>query len=132
MAKRSLHLVPTGSKPATNGTQPPRKLGKHGTDLWRRITHEYDISDAGGIELLTLICQALDRAESLHAAIEETGEMIQTRNGGWRENPMLKGELANRAFVAKMLMRLGINVSVTPPRGPGRPPMGGLGWPGDA
>jgi hypothetical protein len=52
------------------GTSPPRKLGQHGADLWRRIMSEYDLSDAGGRELLLLGCQMLDRAEDLREVIE--------------------------------------------------------------
>src|SRR5262245_2946150 len=46
-------------------TAPPRKLGKHGRQLWDRVQAEFGITDIGGIELLTLCCQSLDRAESL-------------------------------------------------------------------
>jgi hypothetical protein len=52
-----LKLV-TGAQP---GIKPPRKLGQAGTNLWRAVTTEYGIVDAGGIEILALACQALDR-----------------------------------------------------------------------
>ena len=32
--------------------KPSRKLGQHGADLWARVTSEYAITDAGGVELL--------------------------------------------------------------------------------
>jgi hypothetical protein len=52
-----LHVVTDGPR----GTNPPRKLGQHGTNLWRTIMSEYDIADAGGIEMLLLACQQLAR-----------------------------------------------------------------------
>ncbi len=131
MKKSSPLTLVSDGKPAANHNQPPRKLGAHGLDLWRRVTSEYPIEDAAGVEVLTLACEAADRAASLSAAIEENGELIQTRAGVWKENPMLRSELAARGFVAKMLIKLGLHVSTTPPRGPGRPPRGGLGWDGD-
>jgi hypothetical protein len=85
----------------------------------------YDIHDSGGIELLTLACQALDRAESLRERIDTEGELIQVR-GNLKEHPGLKAELANRAFVARTLVKLGLDVEPIRPM-PGRPAKG-FGW----
>jgi len=30
--------------------KPSRKLGQHGADLWARVTSEYAITDAAGVE----------------------------------------------------------------------------------
>jgi hypothetical protein len=46
-------------------------------DLWNSVQREYGISDIGGIELLCLAAQSLDRAESLSARIAEDGETIR-------------------------------------------------------
>ena len=110
-----------------NGNKPPRTLGNYGTSLWARVTAEYHIEDAAGRELLTLACQALDRAEALREAIDRDGELLHLRTGNMREHPALKHELQARAFVAKMLLRLGLDVE--PLRaGPGRPPDSRSGW----
>ena len=94
------------------GSQPPRKLGAHGLNLWRAITSEYDISDIGGIEILAQICAALDRAEALAEQVEADGP-----KGGLKEHPALKTELANRAFVCRNIQRLGLNLEVVKPVG---------------
>ena len=52
---------------------PPRQLGKHGMQLWRAVTAEYAIEDAGGVEMLAQACQALDRAEECSAQISRDG-----------------------------------------------------------
>ena len=70
-----------------------------------------------------LACQALDRAEACRDAIDRDGEVQLTRYGS-KEHPALRAELASRAFVAKMLLRLGLDVEPMRP-GPGRPPKGG-------
>ena len=115
-AKSSLRLVPpTGT---SNGA-PPRKLGAFGANLWQRILSEYEIEDAAGLELLTLACQQLDRAESLRAQIDAEGEVIKTQRGK-RDHPALRHEIQARAFVAKTLLRLGLNVEPLRPQ-PGRP-----------
>jgi phage terminase small subunit len=110
--------------PGSTVPPPPRALGPHGTQLWNRVQREYHILDCGGIELLCLICQSLDRAESLSAAIAEDGQTIRTRTG-IRAHPALRDELANRALVARLLSKLGINAEPVKP--PGRP-ASGIGW----
>jgi hypothetical protein len=108
------------------GLDPPRTLGNHGRNLWLRITSEYDLSDAGGRELLVLICQALDRAEALREQIDAEGE-VQKVKGVLRDHPALRHELQNRSFIAKGLARLGLAVEVGPIRNIGRPVRGGIG-----
>ena len=103
---------------------PPRPLGEAGQSLWDRIQTEYNVVDSGGIEMLTLACEALDRAAELRAQIDADGLM----NQHGRENPLLKHELAARAFVSRTLQRLGLDVE--PVRAPGRPGGRASGWTG--
>jgi hypothetical protein len=107
--------------PGSIAPPPPRTLGTPGLGLWNRVQAEYHILDCGGIELLCLACQALDRAESLSEAIAAEGQTVCTRIGG----PALRDELANRAFVTRTLAKLGI--ANEPVKSPGRP-ASGLGW----
>jgi hypothetical protein len=87
--KPSLQIV--GSLTPT-GQQPPRKLGQHGMNLWRTITSEYNITDAGGIEILMQVCAATDRVESLAKQIDEEGEAIMI-NGVPKSHPLLRDEI---------------------------------------
>jgi hypothetical protein len=115
----SLRIV-TPSTPT--GTQPPRKLDEHGFNLWRTIMSEYDIADAGGIEILMQICAATDRVEALAEQIDREGETI-TVKGVPRSHPLLRDEIQIRAFICRGLQRLGLNVEAIKPIG--RP--GGFG-----
>jgi len=85
-------------------------------------------SDAGGRELLLLACECLDRAVALRAIIDAEGMIVRTRTG-LKDHPLLRHELANRALVSKLLVRLGLDMeaSPVPPSGVGRPPNGGIG-----
>jgi hypothetical protein len=121
MPKSPLTLV----EPGATVPPPPRTLGSHGLSLWTRVQREYRILDCGGIELLCLACQALDRAESLSEAIAAEGQTICTRSG-IKAHPALRDELANRAFITRALARLGI--ATEPVKSPGRPAGGALGW----
>lgn len=104
--------------PDPTGPAPPRKLGEHGGALWSRVMADYQIADAGGVELLAQACGALDRAEALRARIDADGEIIDTP-GGPKAHPGLKDELGNRAFVTRCIARLGLDVE--PVQRVGRP-----------
>jgi hypothetical protein len=120
----SLTVVGEGPE---NGLKPPRKLGPAGGSLWARIQSEYAITDVGGVELLCLACQALDRAEALADAIARDGEVIHSRTGIPKTHPAVKDELACRSFVAKTLQKLG--VTDEPLKAVGRPARS-FGWRG--
>jgi hypothetical protein len=110
--------------PGSTAPPPPRTLGPPGTALWNRIQAEFAISDAGGLELLCLACEAIDRASALAACIDADGLTLRTRTG-IRSHPCLRDECASRALAARLLVRLG--VTTEPVKTPGRP-ASGLGW----
>ena len=117
--KPSLSLV----HPTTSSTSPAQKFGPAGQALWDGIMSEYGIADIGGLELLRQACAAQDRIASIRAAIDHDGEAFVSRSGAIRANPLLRDELANRAFVCRVLEKLGITVE--PLRSSvGRPPKG--------
>jgi hypothetical protein len=115
-----LHLV-TGDQPRV---KPLRKLGKPGANLWRSVMSEFEISDAAGLEMLTMACEQLDRAQDCREQIDRDGLMFKTKSGP-KNHPLLKDELAARAFVCRTLQRLGLNLEAVKPVG--RPPRG-IGW----
>jgi hypothetical protein len=117
MVKPPLALIGSG---AADDAQPPRKLGQHGMALWKAVTAEYTIQDAGGIELLCQACQAADRVEALAGQISQDGEIVRTRTGP-RSHPGLKDEVQLRAFIVRTIEKLGLNFEAVRPTG-GRPP----------
>src|SRR5262245_32420168 len=104
MTKKSSLTLVRSSDDVTR--PPPRKLGKHGMALWRRIQSNYEIVDAGGVETLAQICEQAERAEACRRQIERDGELVKSRSGVFREHPLLKIELASRSFVVRGLQRL--------------------------
>ncbi len=84
--------------------KPPRALSTHGQSLWDRIVVEFDVSSSAAAELLCQACQALDRAQDCAQQIARDGLMIDGR-----EHPLVKHELASRAFSAKIVQRLGLD-----------------------
>jgi len=99
---------------------PPRPLGPAGLALWEAIQTEYGIADRGGIEMLLVGCQALDRAERLRACIDADGEVIHTRSGVPRAHPAIRDEVACRAQIMRAIEKLGLNYEAV--KAIGRPP----------
>jgi len=106
---------------------PLRPLGHHGQRLWSSVMSEYGISDIGGREILTQICELLDRAERLRAAIDADGEIIRTKTGP-KLHPAVREETSIRVAITKNLERLGLNLE--PIRSPGGQPRS-TGWTGE-
>jgi P27 family predicted phage terminase small subunit len=106
---------------ATTGDGPPTTLGKAGTNLWRSVMAEYQIVDSGGLSMLEQACAARDRISECAAIIAAEGAVVRTKMGP-KEHPLLKIELASRAFLVRTLARLGLDVE--PIRPTGRPPLG--------
>jgi hypothetical protein len=118
MAKK-FDTITGGLAPANPGVTPP-KLGEDGMALWRRVTGEYDVSDAGGYEMLRQACEAADDLARYSEIIAQDGSMITTSTGR-KEHPLIKHTAIARAFIVRTLSRLGLNYE--PLRmGIGRPP----------
>jgi hypothetical protein len=117
MTAKIIHMKRTNSTKA-----PPRKLGTHGQRLWAAVNEEVVLEDSAGVEMLLEACEALDRVQECSIEIKRSGVMLRTKTGA-RENPLLKIELANRAFVTRTLARLGLDSE--PIKTLGRPPSRG-------
>jgi hypothetical protein len=115
MTKSKLHVVGAEERRCP---EPPRPLGKAGRDLWGRIHAAYNVSDAGGIQLLCEACVASDRAEGLAEEIAKDGMAIRTARGV-KDHPLIRHELAARSLVCRLLCRMGLNYEAV--RAPGRP-----------
>ena len=103
---------------STDADAPPSTLGKAGAKLWHALMSEYDIHDAGGLEMLAQACGAADRVTEYSAAIDRDGCTVRGKSGV-KEHPLLKHELAARAFVVRTLARLGLDLE--PIKSVGRP-----------
>jgi hypothetical protein len=114
MAKTPKPPALTVVQPGTTGVQPPRQLGPSGRQFWDDILREFTIEDRAGLELLCLAWERLDRAADLAERIEAEGSTIRTK-GGVRVHPAIRDELACRAFTAKVIERLGLNLEAVRP-----------------
>jgi hypothetical protein len=123
-----LTVVATGPDPAPTAADPPGNLGQPGRTLWAAIQAEFRITDPGGVSLLHQIALATDRAEALRQRIDADGEAIASRTGLLKAHPLLRDELANRAFISRSLQRLGVLDMPIKPIGRPSQPLGWRGW----
>ena len=86
---------------------------------------EYDIDDSGGRQILLQSCAAADRAAECALLIARDGLMVHSPHGP-KDHPLIRHELAARAFIVRSLHKLGLDIE--PVRAPGRPPGTTKGW----
>mgnify|MGYP001065668517 CR=1 FL=1 len=102
----------------------PKHLKRPGRALYRDLQREYNIVDAGGLSLLCIAAECLDRLRSAQAAIDEHGELVQDRYGSLKVNPAAQIEKDARAHLMAALKAL--HLDLEPVRAtPGNPGLGG-------
>jgi hypothetical protein len=121
MPKRTPPKLEAVPMPPTAHTVPPPHLDETGAALWREVTSIFEFDDPASYQVLAQACAACSRAEKCRQIIDDEGEMLRLKNGITRAHPLLRDELANRAFCVRALSKLGLDLQ--PLRsGPGRPP----------
>jgi P27 family predicted phage terminase small subunit len=98
----------------------PSHLSKEAKAVWKKLTKEYGIEDAGGLEILRAGLEAFDRAQSARAKIDKTGLMYFDRFKSPKPHPLIACERDARAAYLQALKQLCLDVE--PIKGIGRPP----------
>lgn len=100
--------------------RPPGHLSKEAKRIWKELTSEYGIDDAGGRAILKTGLEAYDRATGARLAIDKEGLTIKDRFGTSKPHPLLACERDARSQWLAALKQL--NMDIEPLRdGPGRP-----------
>ncbi len=89
---------------------PPKQLNDAGKALWRSLCREYSIGDAGGLALLTVACEALDRADGARSRIENDGAFVPDRFGQLRAHPAIAVERDARGQLLQALKQLNLDL----------------------
>jgi P27 family predicted phage terminase small subunit len=99
----------------------PGHLSKEAKLIWKELTKEYGIDDAGGLAILKTGLEAYDRTTGARLAIDKEGLTITDRFGASKPHPLLAAERDARGQWLAALKQL--NLDIEPLRdGPGRPP----------
>ena len=68
---------------------PPKHLEKHGRQLWRDITNDYEVTDAEGLAFLRLACESMDLLRKAEVQIAREGMTLPDRYGAMKPHPLL-------------------------------------------
>jgi P27 family predicted phage terminase small subunit len=99
--------------------QAPKHLSKIGKRKWLKFREEYQISDEGGLAILTVAMEADDRARQDRELIDRDGLTMVDKAGQLKPHPLLANERDSRAaFLAALKM---LNLDLEPLKGIGRP-----------
>ena len=99
----------------------PKHLSPEARALFKSIADDYQIVDAAGLKILTVACQAFDRAQAARATIDQEGMTITDKFGQTKPHPLLTCERDSRAAFLAGLKALNLDLEPLQPR-PGRPP----------
>jgi phage terminase small subunit len=88
------------------GYEAPEHLSEPRKTLYATLVAQYAF-DAASLELLRLLCEALDRLEEARQAVDEEGLVVPGRYGP-RANPAVAIERDTRIAVARLLRELGL------------------------
>jgi P27 family predicted phage terminase small subunit len=99
----------------------PKRFSKEAKRLWRALTAEYGIADAGGLAILEAGLEAFDRAREAKALLDADGPVVVDRWGQKKTHPAASIERDARGQWLAALRQLCLDVEPLRP-GPGRPP----------
>jgi P27 family predicted phage terminase small subunit len=99
----------------------PAHLSDESKKFWSQLVDDYGISDAAGLRILRVSCEAFDRAQSARQAIDESGMLLSDKFGQAKVNPLLPVERDSRAAFLAGLKALNLDVAPDCHR-IGRPP----------
>ena len=98
----------------------PDHLSPEARLIWKELTREYGIDDAGGLAILKTGLEAFDRATGARLAIDKEGMTVTDRFGALKPHPLLACERDARSQWLAALKQLCLDIE--PLRdGPGRP-----------
>ena len=98
----------------------PENLSQAAKKLWQKIQGEYQITDSGGLSILTTALEAWDRMKQCEQTLKNDGLTVSDRFGQQKISPLCAVERDARSqFLAAIKM---LNLDLEPLRdGPGRP-----------
>lgn len=91
-------------------SDPPGHLSREGKALWRRLLAEYGIDDAGGLVVLAVCCEALDRMRGAQQAVLAEGQTVTDRFGQVKAHPLLSVERDARSAFLQALKSLNLDL----------------------
>jgi P27 family predicted phage terminase small subunit len=121
----NLSLAKT-KKDVTDTTKAPSHLSVDSKAFFDYVIYEYDGFDQHHIELLTLACEAWDRAVQARELIEKDGLTFVDRHGAIKPHAAVAIEKDSRTAFARIIREIGLDVAApNDTRPPALPANGG-------
>lgn len=95
----------------TRAPTAPRSLSAESRQLWRRITGEYEFTDAASFVLLRELCAALDSLRAVQRRIAADGLTVEGSTGQPVAHPLLSAEDRYRRSILAHVRALRITLS---------------------
>jgi P27 family predicted phage terminase small subunit len=99
--------------------RPPKHLSRESKNLWRTITYEYELDNAGML-LLKVMLESYDRLMQARTELKHDGIVYETPSGYKKAHPALSIEKDARSGFLQAWRQL--NLDIEPPGSIGRPP----------
>jgi phage terminase small subunit len=93
--------------------KPPAHLSTRSKKLWNESVEGY-VMEPHELELLRLLCEALDRAEQARVVIADEGAFVVDRYGGKRSHPALAVERDSRLAAVRLVRALDFQLPAKP------------------
>lgn len=103
----------------TKTIKAPSHLTPEAAAWWRIVQTDYNL-EAHHVKLLTLACEAFDRAQQQRVFIDADGPVTRTSDGGLKAHPAVAIERDARLAFARLLRELDLDTE--PPEERSRPP----------
>ena len=94
----------------TYSTAPPSHLSKESAAFFRRTTALFELEEHHA-KLLTLACEAWDRAVQARKGLEEHGLTFVDRHGSRKPSPEIMIEKDSRTAFARLVREIGLDVA---------------------
>jgi hypothetical protein len=117
--KKPPELTVIGAEARPDPLTPPDDLASAGSQLWRDLHRDFEITDASGLAMLHQICCTVDKVTEYSATIERDGAMLRTKSGV-KDHPLIRHVLSGRSFIVRSLHKLGLDI-IAPRAEAGRP-----------
>jgi P27 family predicted phage terminase small subunit len=88
---------------------PPKNLQTHGNSLFRRLTGEFAFNSAE-LELLTQLCETVDKIAELKQTLAKSGVMVEGSKGQPVLNGVLAALVAHRKLADQLVVALGLPI----------------------
>jgi len=97
-------------KSTTRQAPAPKHLSPEAKGRWKALVHEYDISDSGGLQILTAALEAFDACRTAEVQVQVDGATFTDRWGQPRPHPLLPVIRDSRAQFLAALKQLNLDV----------------------